>query len=141
MSALDIALDLALARTVVVRDVDAALGAFHGVSLADLALLLELRAAPDRRLRRAELAAQLGVTPSGIARQLGPLERIGLVGREPHPRDARLALVTLTDAGFRIAKEALPTAEHAADRALAAVWSDAERRRLANLLDRIRATR
>ena len=92
-------LDLALARTLVLRDVDASLGAHHGVSLSDLAILLELRDAPGQRLRRVELANRLGITPSGVARQLQPLERIGVVGRESHARDARLALVVLTDAG------------------------------------------
>jgi DNA-binding MarR family transcriptional regulator len=131
-------LDLSRARSLVLRDLDAALGA-HGLSLGDLALLLELRAAPERRMRRVDLAARLGVTPSGVARQLGPLERIGLVAREPHPRDARLALVVLTDTGARIAEEALPTAEDAADRALAAHWPPAEQERLGKLLQRVRA--
>ena len=132
-------LDLALARTLVLRDVDASLGHHHGVSLSDLALLLELRAAPDEKLRRVELANRLGVTPSGVARQLGPLERIGLVGRESNPRDARLALVTLTEAGRRIADEAQRTAQEAADTALRARWGQDERESLAELLSAVRA--
>ena len=136
-TALDTVLDLALTRTVVIRDVDAALGA-HGLALSDLALLLELRNAPDGRLRRVELANRLGVTPSGVARQLQPLERIGLVGREPHTRDARLALVVLTETGRRIAEEAVPTAEAAAERALARYWPGADRERLARLMAAVR---
>jgi DNA-binding MarR family transcriptional regulator len=136
-SALSTVLDLALTRTIVIRDVDAALGA-HGLALADLALLLELCDTPDGRLRRVDLANRLGVTPSGVARQLQPLERIGLVGREPHARDARLALVVLTDTGRRIAEEAVPTAQAAAKRALARYWSDAERERLARLIAAVR---
>jgi len=132
-------LDLALARTLVLRDVDASLGHHHGVSLSDLALLLELRAAPDEKLRRVELANRLGVTPSGVARQLGPLERIGLVGRESNPRDARLALVTLTEAGRRIADEAQRTAQDASDTALRARWGQDEREALAELLSAVRS--
>jgi DNA-binding MarR family transcriptional regulator len=127
-------LDLALARTLVLRHVDVPLGHHHGVSLSDLALLLELKDAPGEKLRRAELAEKLGITPSGVARQLAPLERIGLVGRESNPRDARLALVTLTDAGRRVADEAAATAEDAATSALKGLWSDADRERLAKLL-------
>jgi DNA-binding MarR family transcriptional regulator len=134
---LDTVLDLALARTLVIRDVDVALGA-HGLALGDLALLLELYDAPDGRLRRAELANRLGVTPSGVARQLQPLERMGLVGREPHARDARLALVVLTDTGRRIAEEALPTAEQAAERSLSRYWPATERDRLAKLVAAVR---
>jgi DNA-binding MarR family transcriptional regulator len=130
---LDTVLDLALARTLVLRHVDAPLG-HHGVSLSDLALLLELRGAPDEKLRRLDLASRLGITPSGVARQLAPLERIGLVGRESNPRDARLALVTLTEAGRRVADEARATAEEAADEALGAIWPDADRAALATLL-------
>ena len=130
-------LDLALARTVVARDVDVALGA-HGLALSDLALLLELYDAPDGRVRRVDLANRLGVTPSGVARQLQPLERMGLVGREPHARDARLALVVLTDTGRRIAEEALPTAEQAAERSLSRYWPASERDRLAKLVSAVR---
>lgn len=131
-------LDLALARTLVLRHVDVPLGHHHGVSLADLALLLELRDAPGEKLRRAELAQRLGVTPSGIARQVAPLERIGLVGRESNARDARLALVTLTDSGRRVAEEASVTANEAAHSALGALWDASERKQLATLLAAVR---
>lgn len=133
MDDLGTVLNLAAARAHVIREVDADLGS-HGLSLSDLALLLELHRSPDGRLRRVELADRLGITASGVARQLAPLERIGLVGREPHERDARLALVVLTPTGRRIVEEALPTAEESARRALEARWSPAERERLAKLL-------
>jgi DNA-binding MarR family transcriptional regulator len=130
-------LDLALARALVIRDVDADLGTFHGLSLSDFAILRELDAAPGQRLRRVELAERLGVTPSGVARQLAPLERIGLVARESHARDARLALVVLTDTGARVFREALPTADESAARALSR-WPVPDRERLSTLLARVR---
>jgi DNA-binding MarR family transcriptional regulator len=136
-TSLDTLFDLSVARTQLARDVDHPLSA-HGISLADLAILRELRLEPSRKLRRSELAQRLGITPSGIARQVAPLERIGLVARESHDRDARLALVVLTDTGTRIVDDALVTAEAAADRALAARWSDSERERLSKLLSRAR---
>jgi DNA-binding MarR family transcriptional regulator len=136
-SALDTLFDLSLARTQLARDVDHPLSA-HGISLADLAILRELRREPAQKLRRSELAQRLGITPSGVARQVAPLERIGLVARESHDRDARLALVVLTDTGAQIVDDALQTAEAAADRALAARWSDSERERLSKLLSRDR---
>jgi DNA-binding MarR family transcriptional regulator len=136
-TALDTLFDLSLARTQLARDVDHPLSA-HGISLADLAILRELRREPAQKLRRSELAQRLGVTPSGIARQVAPLERIGLVARESHDRDARLALVVLTGTGAEIVDDALVTAEAAADRALAARWSDTERERLSKLLARPR---
>jgi DNA-binding MarR family transcriptional regulator len=136
-SSLDTLFDLSLARTQLAREVDHPLSA-HGISLSDLAILRELRQEPAHKLRRSELAQRLGITPSGVARQVAPLERIGLVARESHDRDARLALVVLTGTGARIVDDALQTAEAAADRALAARWSDPERERLSKLLARAR---
>src|SRR3954468_20430747 len=137
MSSLDTIFDLSLLRTVLARELDNPLS-LHGISLSDLALLRELRRADAGKLRRSELAQRLGITPSGVARQVAPLERMGLVGRESHERDARLALVVLTETGARIVDEALNTAEAAAERALAARWEKAERERLAELLARAR---
>jgi DNA-binding MarR family transcriptional regulator len=131
-------LDLMRARTLVLRDVDHALGAYHGIGLSDLALLLEVRAAPGRRIRRSELAERLAVTTSGVARQLGPLERIGLVTRESNPADARLALVSLTDAGERVVADALASAEELAEQVLGRYWTADEQAQLADLLERTR---
>lgn len=137
-TALSTALQLAYARTVIVRDIDATLGGHHGLGLNDLALLLELHGAPNGRLRRLDLAERLGITPSGVARQLAPLERRGLVGRESHPGDARLAIVVLTEAGARVVGEVLPTAEEAATRVLGKVWNEAEQQQALALLRRAR---
>ena len=137
--ALSTVLQLAYARTVVVRDVDASLEGHHGLGLNDLALLLELSSSPNGRLRRLALAERLGITPSGVARQLAPLERRGLVGRESHPDDARLAIVVLTEAGARLVGDVLPTAEEAATRVLGRLWSDEEQQRASALLQRARA--
>ena len=137
-TALSTALQLAYARTVVVRDVDATLGGHHGLGLNDLALLLELHGAPNGRLRRLDLAERLGITPSGVARQLAPLERRGLVGRESHPGDARLAIVVLTEAGSRVVGDVVPTAEEAATRVLGKIWNEAEQQQALALLQRAR---
>jgi DNA-binding MarR family transcriptional regulator len=133
---LELVLDLSRARTLVLRDVDHPLGSHHGLGLNDLAVLLELRRAPGKKLRRVELAHRLAVTTSGIARQLAPLERIGLVTRESNPTDARLALVVLTPRGAEVADEAGATAEEAAGTALRKLWSREETVALGALLAR-----
>lgn len=135
---ISLVLDLALARTLVARDVDHALGSHHGIGLSDFALLLELASAPERKLRRVELANRLGVTPSGVARQLGPLERRKIVARESNPADARLALVVLTEAGAKLLEQALVTAQEDAEWVLAKHWSPAEQQRLGKLLSAVR---
>jgi DNA-binding MarR family transcriptional regulator len=136
---LSLVLDLALARTLVTRDVDNTLGAHHGLGLSDLALLIELQSVPQGKMRRVELANRLGVTTSGVARQLGPLERRKIVTRESNPADARLALVVLTDAGAKLLDEALATATEDAERVLAKHWSPAEQQRLGKLLSAVRS--
>jgi DNA-binding MarR family transcriptional regulator len=59
---------------------------------------------------------------------------MGLVDRESHARDARLALVVLTDAGRQLVDDALPSAEQIAERVLGSRWSESEQHRLAQLL-------
>lgn len=136
--ALVTALRLGLARTVVARDIEASLGAHHGLGLNDLALLLELRDAGGR-MRRVDLARKLGITTSGVARQLGPLERIGVVDREPSPGDARLAIVVLTGAGAELAGNGEATAARAAAHVLDNLWSQPEQETMSELLDRVGA--
>ncbi|WP_268239352.1 MarR family winged helix-turn-helix transcriptional regulator [Longimycelium tulufanense] len=57
-------------------------------------------------MRRSDLAHELGMTPSGVTRALVPLERVGLVSREPDPRDARVEPTVFTPAGERRLAEA-----------------------------------
>ena len=93
------------------RKFDGKLGTFHGVSFGDFAILLALGHAPEGRLRRVDLAAELGLTASAVTRTLIPLEKIGLVKREPDPRDARVGYATLTKSGQRVLTEAMESAE------------------------------
>ena len=90
-------------------------------------------------MRRVELANRLGVTTSGVARQLGQLERRGIVTRESNPVDARLALVVLTDAGAELLGQALATVEEDSEWALAKLWSPSEQQRLGKLLSAVRS--
>ena len=129
---------LARVRAQLVRDVDRAASG-HGVSFSDLTLLRELAATPEGRIRRADLADRLGVTTSAIARQLAPLERIGVVDRESNPKDARLAIVVLTDAGRRIAAEASVHADERAAMLLDRIWSPREQAQLDALLAKARS--
>ena len=87
---LDLCLDLAKAYATLVRRLDGRLGSLHGLSFGDFAMLLHLSQAPGGKLRRVHLAEQLGLTPSAVTRALIPLEKIGLVTREPDKHDARV---------------------------------------------------
>ena len=78
----------------------------HGLGLSDYFVLNQLYIAPYQKMRRNDLAGQVGLSPSGITRLLNPLEKIGLVAKESNPRDARVSLVTLSVSGKKIYEDA-----------------------------------
>lgn len=110
-ASVEFCLALVRAAATVSRRFDGRLGSLHGISFADFAILLQLRRAPQMRLRRVDLADQLGLTASAVTRALVPMEKIGLVSRKPDPHDARVGYATLTAAGRRVLDEALETVE------------------------------
>ncbi|MEH6565272.1 MAG: MarR family transcriptional regulator [Halopseudomonas sp.] len=93
----------------------------HGISLTDYLVLQQLAHAPDKRLRRVDLAQQVGLSASGVTRLLSPLQKIGLISKEESARDARVSLVTLTAAGERIFRDALATFDQTAQALLGSV--------------------
>jgi DNA-binding MarR family transcriptional regulator len=101
--------DLNRAHAVVSRRFDAELGSVHGIGLTELQLLEALERAPEQRLRRVDLAQELGVTPSGVTWMLRPLIKRGLVKTEAGETDARVAYAVPTAAGRRLVAEALPS--------------------------------
>ncbi|HEY5425796.1 MAG TPA: MarR family transcriptional regulator [Candidatus Tumulicola sp.] len=99
-----------------VRLLEGSLGGHHGLSFAELRLLRVLAAAPDCRMRPTDIAAELEVTASGVTRAVLPLEKRGIVRREPEPGDARASRVVLTAAGRTLADDASATAAEGAAR-------------------------
>ena len=77
----------------------------HGISFTEFMILHELQHSPNQCLRRIDLADKIGLSPSGVTRLLSPMEKIGLVSKEPNERDARVSLVKLSHAGERIYTE------------------------------------
>jgi len=110
-ASLEFCLSLAKVHARLARRFDGRLGSWHGISFADFILLLQLSRAPGSRLRRVDLATELGLTGSAVTRALIPLEKIGLVRREPDPRDARVGYAVLSRSGQRVVREALESAE------------------------------
>jgi DNA-binding MarR family transcriptional regulator len=138
---LDAVLRLVRAQAALVRRFDSRLSGLHGVSLADFTLLLRLSQAPGGRMRRVDLAEALGMTASGVTRGLAPLERIGLVTREPDARDARVAYASLTTTGRRRLREMTATAEETASEVFTApVWNGETLAQLSTLLTRLGGT-
>jgi DNA-binding MarR family transcriptional regulator len=114
---LEFCLRLTRAYATVTRRLDNALSNLHGLSFSDFMILYYLDRAPESRLRRIDLAERLGVTASGVTRSLLPLEKLGLVARQPDPRDARVGYASLTASGQQLLKYALTSVEPVANEA------------------------
>ena len=87
----------------------------QGLGFGDIAILYAISQTPNEKIRRIDLANQLGLTASGVTRILLPLEKIGVVKREANERDARVSLVALTSAGKTLLTDSLQSAEVVCD--------------------------
>jgi DNA-binding MarR family transcriptional regulator len=70
-----------------------------GVGGQSFDILVRLSRSPGGRLRMSDLAAQTGLTPSGLTRALDRLADAALVRREACPNDRRGAFASLTAEG------------------------------------------
>ncbi len=84
-----------------------------GLSEIDFETLLRLGRSPGERLRMTDLAAQTGLSTSGVTRVVDRLERDGLVTRVACTADRRASYAALTDAGRERLTAVLPL--HLAD--------------------------
>src|SRR4051795_4253249 len=87
------------AHAAVTRELSARLESGHGLTLNDYDVLVQLYYAPERSLRRVDLARTVLLTASGITRLLDGLERAGWVEKRSCASDARVTYAHLTDAG------------------------------------------
>ncbi len=94
------------AYTHATRRLNAQLTADHGLTISDYEVLLRLSRAPERRMRRVDLAEQVLLTASGITRLLDGLERGGYVERGSCDSDRRVVYAVLTDVGLAKLREA-----------------------------------
>jgi DNA-binding MarR family transcriptional regulator len=80
-----------------------------GMPLSWYDVLLELNAAPERRLRMTELGARVVLSRERVSRVVDELERAELVRRERNPDDGRSLLAVLTDDGRARLRAVAPT--------------------------------
>ncbi len=114
---------------------DAELGSLHGIGLSDFATLHCLAESAGGKLRRVDLARKLALTPSGVTRLLGPLERRGIVTRQADRNDARASFVILTARGKTLATEAAETLTTIAESILGSL-GERDRAAFQRLVDR-----
>ena len=81
------------------RQLNADLLAEHGLTINDYEVLLHLAQAPERRLRRVDLAERALLTASGVTRLLEGLEQRRLVRKAACESDLRVTYAELTDEG------------------------------------------
>lgn len=73
----------------------------HDLSRTAFLLLTTLRIAPGCALPLGRLSRHLTLHPTTVTLTIEALEKRGLITREPHPKDRRTVLATLTPAGIR----------------------------------------
>ena len=121
----------------ITRALNSELLASHRLTLNDYEVLLVLAHAPNRRLRRVDLAERLLLTASGITRLLEGLERAGLVCRAACATDARVVYAELTDEGYEELRSAASSHLDGIHRLFGENFTDAELATLAELLGRL----
>jgi len=92
----------------VLARVEGELDGAAGVPVTWLEVLVRLARTPDRRLRMAELARQVGLSTSGLTRLVDRVEAAGYVRRESCATDRRGAHAVLTAPGEQLLRTALP---------------------------------
>jgi DNA-binding MarR family transcriptional regulator len=125
------------AHAAVTRELSARLESQHGLSLRDYDVLVQLYVAPERRMRRIDIARTVILSPSGITRLLDGLERAGWVAKEQCAGDARVSYAVLTEDGLAKFESARVT--HLADieELFGSRFTVEEREHLADLLGRL----
>lgn len=110
-STLEQCLHISAAHARIQLALDEELGTFHGLSYIDFLLLHRLADAPQQQLAMVELAPHLGVRPSAVVRQILPLEKIGLLAREPQADARGRRLIRLRPAGRQVLAGATESAQ------------------------------
>ena len=125
------------AHSALTRELSGRLEAAHGLSLRDYDVLVQLYSAPDRRMRRIDLARTVILSPSGVTRLLEGLERSGWVAKHHCNSDARVTWAVLTEAGVAKFEEAHVTHRADVEELFGSRFSSDEHDRLAELLGRL----
>jgi len=128
------------AHAAVTRELSARLEAAHGLTLSDYDVLVQLYTAPDRALRRVDIARAVLLTASGITRLLDGLERAGLVEKATCATDARVSYAKLTDGGREKLQDASATHLAGVEDLFTSRYSEAELILLAEFLSRLPLT-
>jgi DNA-binding MarR family transcriptional regulator len=125
------------AHAAAIRGLNAQLVEDHGLTINDFEVLLRLARAPDRRMRRVDLAAEILLTASGVTRLLDGLEQSGFVERGSCDSDRRVVYAVLTEAGLDKLRVASTTHVAQIEELFATHLDEREQATFADLLERL----
>jgi MarR family 2-MHQ and catechol resistance regulon transcriptional repressor len=125
------------AHSAVTRELSTRLVESHGLTLNEYEVLFLLARAPENRMRRIDLAAEVRLSPSGVTRMLERLEKTDLVTKAKGEADARITYAVLTDAGMSKLRACERDHFVAVERMLGEHLADDELASLAELLGRL----
>src|SRR5690242_8461444 len=125
---------LLVAHSRLVPEVEADLRAAGQVPLSWYDVILELNAAPDRRLRMSELGQRAVLSRTRVSRVVDELAAAGLAERLPDEADGRSSFASLTPRGRDALRRAWPVYRDAIRRRLGAHLTVQQCRDLAALL-------
>ena len=122
------------------RTVETSLRVNHQLTLVDFEALIRLGRSVDRQMSMSELAGQMVLTSGGVTRLVDRLVAGGLIERVSCPSDRRVQWARLTDAGYRLATDAVQTHLRDLDEHFFSAMSPPERETVVAVLDRLRTT-
>jgi len=128
---------LLLAQSRVLRAIEADLARKRLLPLSWYDVLLELNAAPGRRLRMQELAGRVVLSRTRVSRLVDELVKEGLVERTPDPDDGRSSFAALTKAGRHELRRTAPAYLAGIDAHFTGLLGDDERAVLTEALSRV----
>ncbi len=130
---------LLLAQNAALRAIEAELAAARQIPLTWYDVLLELNAAPRRRLRMQELADRVVLSRTRVSRLVDELVQEALVRRDSDPADGRGSFAVITAAGRSRLHAAAPAYLHGIHKHFACHLTLNELRTLRSALDKVTA--
>lgn len=100
-------------------------------------VLLELNAAPERRMRMSDLSEKVVLSRTRVSRVVDELVRAGLVERQPDPADGRASFAVLTPTGRSELRKAAPHYLDGIDRHFTSLLDERERSVVSSALQKV----
>lgn len=128
-----------LAYDAAMRAIDAELARAEAIPLSWYDVLLELRAAPDGRLRMQELSGRVVLSRTRVSRMVDDMAQAGLVDKVRDGTDRRVVWATITPSGVTALRSTAPLYLSGIERHFSAHLTDEEKRVVATALAKVTA--